>query len=175
VSPLFGEWHQVFTCEGNVRTFQRNLSRETLEQRKSLATLKGNGDASLPTLLREYTREFAWGPSAPGSIHGVLTKAQLKPTIICKDAPTRERTMRFIPGHLAVYDWDNETWTASLVVVDGGTFTANDGGQNFGDPPTPTDTFSFRIDGDTLTITTAGRVDAWAGTFLEEAPWTRLS
>jgi hypothetical protein len=62
---------------------------------------------------------------------------------------------------LAIYDWDQTTSTARLEVVDDHTFTVNDGGSNYG-AQSPTDAFSFRIDGDTLTIALAGQDDPWA-------------
>jgi hypothetical protein len=175
--PLDGDWHQTFTCEENVRTFQRNVSELTLQQRQDLADLKGNIDASVPTLLQEFTREFAWGPGAKGPIHGRLSASQIAPSVICNGAPERSRLMRFLEGSLVVQDWDGGTWgTASYEFVGHHTFSVDDGGVNFGGPPpTPLDTFSFRIEGDRLTLTMTGTVDAWAGTFLEEAPWTRVT
>jgi hypothetical protein len=176
--PLEGEWHQIFTCEENVRTFQRNLSElKNQEQLSALAKLKGNDDASIRTLLLEYTRGFAWGPNAPGPIDGTLTATQIRPTAICKGAADRERSIRFQEGALVIYDWDHSTQgPASYEFVNDHVFTVNDGGQNFGCCPSrPMDTFEFRIDGDMLAITMIGQDDPWGGTELEEAPWHRVN
>jgi hypothetical protein len=176
--PLEGEWHQTFTCEENVRTFQRNLSSlRNREQRLALAKLKGNNDSSVQTLLLEYSREFAWGPNAIGPSHGSLTATQIQPKVICEGAADRERSIRFQEGALVIYDWDHSTeGPASYEFVNDHAFTVNDGGQNFGCCPSrPTDTFSFRIDGNTLAITMIGQDDPWGGTVLEEAPWHRVS
>jgi hypothetical protein len=175
---LEGEWHQLFTCEENVRTFQRNLSDlKNQEQRLALANLKGNNDTSVHTLLLEYTREFAWGPNAAGPIHGALTAAEVKPTSICRGATDRERSLRFQGGALVVSDWDGSIeGPASYEFVNDHIFTVNDGGQNFGCCPSrPIDTFAFRIDGERLTITMIGQDDPWGGTALEEAPWHRVN
>ena len=176
--PLEGEWHQRFTCEQNVRTFQTNLSElRNQKQRLALAHLKGNNDTSIQTLLLEYTPSFAWGPHAPGPSNGTLTATQIRPAAICKGASERERTLRFLYGTLVVRDWDMSTWgPASYEFVDDHTITVDDGGANFGCCPSrPTDTFSFRIDGDTLAITMIGQDDPWGGTDLEEAPWRRVN
>ena len=37
------------------------------------------------------------------------------------------------------------------------------------------DTFVFRLHGDRLTLTQTGVHDAWQGTWLETAPWIRVS
>jgi hypothetical protein len=175
--PLEGDWHQTFTCEENVGTFQRNVSELKLRERRQLAELKGNDDTSVHTLLLEYTREFAWGPNAVGPIHGALTEAQISPKVICETAPKRERDIRFLQGSLVVRESDGSTeGPAAYELVGDHTFTVNDGGVNFGCcPARPTDTFSFRIDGDTLTITMIGQDDPWGGTPLEEAPWHRVN
>jgi len=174
---LEGQWHQTFTCEENVGTFQRNVSELKPWQRQALAKLKGNSDTSVLTLLKEYTREFAWGPNVPGPSHGALTETQIQPAVLCKGAVDRERSVRFLEGSLVIYDWDHATeGPASYEFVNDHVFTLNDGGQNFGCCPSrPIDTFSFRIDGDTLTIASIGQVDPWGGTVLEEAPWSRVS
>ena len=147
------------------------------EQRLALAKLKGNNDTSIPTLLLEYTREFAWGPSAPGPIQGALTARQIQPMAICRGAAPRERSIRFQEGALVIDDWDHSTeGPASYEFVNDHAFTVNDGGQNFGCCPSrPTDTFSFRIDGDMLVITMIGQDDPWGGTTLEEASWHRVN
>jgi hypothetical protein len=82
-----------------------------------------------------------------------------------------------LQGSLVVYDWDHSTeGPASYEFVNDHVFTVNDGGQNFGCCPSrPMDTFSFRVVGDTLTITSIGQDDPWGGTVLEEAPWRRVS
>jgi hypothetical protein len=171
--PLQGEWHQTFTCEESVRTFQRNVSELQPDQREVLAELKGSNDTSVPTLLKEYTREFAWGPNAKGPIHGALTSAQIRPGVICEGSPGRDRDIRFLQGFLVVREEDNSTeGPAAYEFVDDHTITVNDGGVNFGDPATPIDTFSFRIEGDTLTFSMTGQDDPWAGLF-EVAPWHR--
>lgn len=173
--PLEGEWRQTITCVENVQTFQRNLANTKLWQRQELAKLKLNKDVSVPTLLREYTREFAWGPNALGPSHGELTPAQVEPESLCKGAPTRGRTMRFQQGSLVVEDSGGSWGVATYEIIGGDRFTADDGGVNFGtDSAHSTDTFSFRIDGNILTIKMIGQVDPWAGTFLEEAPWHRV-
>jgi hypothetical protein len=175
--PLEGEWHQTFTCEENVRTFQRNMSELKLRERQALAKLKGNNDTSIRTLLLEYTREFAWGPNAAGPIHGELTANEISPQIICEGAPTRERVLRFLQGSLVVQESDDSTeGPAAYEFKDDHTITVNDGGVNFGCCPVrPIDTFSFRIDGERLTITMIGQDDPWGGTSLEEAPWHRVT
>ncbi len=168
-SPLEGEWHQDFTCEEQVRTFQENLSEQTREQNQALASLAGNDDVSYETLVSEYSREFAWGPNAE-------TATSLTPESLCKGASDRERTIRFQGATVVVIDWDGSWGPARLELVDDHTFTANDGFENFGPAQWhPTARFSFRIDGGTLTIATAGLVDAWAGTALEAAPWVRVN
>jgi hypothetical protein len=166
---LEGEWHQQFTCEAQVKTFQQSLSELTLAQRKSLAKVAGNTDTSVSTLVEEFTREFAWGPNAKAA-------TQLTPEALCQGAPDRERTMRLGAGTLVVNDWDQPWGPAVLEIVDDHTFTVNDGFENFGSSEaSPTDTFTFVIDGDKLTLTQVGLNDAWAGTFLVEAPWFRTT
>jgi hypothetical protein len=59
---------------------------------------------------------------------------------------------------------------ATYHLVDDHTFTANDGDVDLGG----TETFSFRIEGDRLTIKQVGQ-DAWAGTAFEMAPFVRTS
>ena len=166
---LEGEWHQQFTCEAQVETFQQSLSELTMAQRKSLAKVAGNTDTSVSTLVEEFTRDFAWGPNSK-------TATKLTPEALCQGAPDRERTMRLGAGTLVVNDWDQPWGAAVLEIVDDHTFTVNDGFENFGSSEeSPTDTFSFTIDGDKLTLTQVGLNDAWAGTFLVEAPWFRAT
>jgi hypothetical protein len=171
--PLEGDWNQTFTCEEHVTTVQRLMSETTPEQRRGLAKLKGNTDASVPTMLREFTREFAWGPNAKGPLHGTLTTAQIQPKTICKGAPDREMILRFFEGRIQIFnDWDATVeLDGTYRVLDAHTFAANDGNGDLGGTPR----FSFEIRGDELTIKKIGGADPWGDSYFEMAPFVRVT
>ncbi len=80
--------------------------------------------------------------------------------------------MRFQQGVLTTSDYDHSTWPqATYEIIEDHIFTANDGNQNLGH----TLKFSFRIQGDILTIHQVDGDDPWGGTFFEEAPLIRVS
>jgi hypothetical protein len=166
--PLQGEWHQTFTCEENVRTFQRRMSSLTLQQRQEAAAVAGNTDASLATLLKEFTRGFAWGPNAK-------TARQVTPDALCKGASERGKVMRLQEGRVVISnDWDHSVELGGTYrVLDAHTFLVNDGNQDL----EGTYRFTFEIKGDLLTFKKIGQDDPWGDNEFATgaAPWIRLS
>ncbi len=154
-SPLDGEWHMKYSCEEEVRTFQRNIYLDHTQS----AVSDGRSPAAL---LKRYSREFAWGPSAK-------TATQLTPEALCKGAPDREHIMRIDEGNIS-----EDLGTIGLV---GAIEFVNDHTIAVSDDPWDNidtiDTFVFQLQGDKLTLTQKGLHDAWQGTWLEEAPWFR--
>ncbi len=140
------------------------MSELTSGQRHDLASLKGNPDASLQTLLEEYSREFAWGPNA-------TTANRSTPEALCKGATDREGIMNVADGHMIV-DPDTLGLVGIYQLVDDHTITVADGNDSI----EGTYTYSFRISGgDKLTLTQQGLIDPWTSTPLEEAAWFRAS
>lgn len=164
--PLQGEWHQTFTCEENVRTFQRRMSGLTLQQRQAAAEAAGNTDASLATLLKEFTRDFAWGPNAK-------TAAQVTPDALCKGATERENVMRLQEGRVVIANWDHSVeLDGTYRILDAHTFSVNDGNQDL----EGTYRFAFEIQSNRLTFKKIGQDDPWGDNeFAGPSPWIRLS
>ncbi len=154
-SPLDGEWHMPYSCEENVRTFQHNIYLDT--------THKSSDRRSRSADLKKYSRSFAWGPSAN-------TATQLTPKALCEGARDREHIMRIEDGYITE-DPGTIGLVGSIEFVDDHTFTVSDGHHNI----FTVDTFSFRLEGNRLTLTQQRPHDAWQGTWLEEAPWFRAS
>jgi hypothetical protein len=80
--------------------------------------------------------------------------------------------MKVADGRLTFFDGPNHEadLQASIELVNDHTFTLNDGDQNLGG----TETFTFRIEGDRLTVRIRGE-DEWSGTAFEQAPIVRVS
>ena len=155
-SPLDGEWHMRYSCEQQVRTFQRNILLDRTQ------SVRSDG-RSRAVLSEVWSRDFAWGPSAE-------TANNLTAKALCKGAPDREHVMHIRGGYIT-----EDPRTIGLVgtirYVNDHTITVSDAWGNID----TIDTFVFQLRGDTLTLTQTGLHDAWQGTWLEEAPWTRVS
>jgi hypothetical protein len=155
-SPLDGEWHMRYSCEQEVRTFQRNILLDRTQSVRS--------DGRSPAALSEaWSRDFAWGPSAK-------TATNLTPEALCKGAPDREHVMRIRGGYITE-DPRTIGLVGTIKFVNDHTITVSDAWGNID----TIDTFVFRLHGDTLTFRQTGLHDSWQGTWLEEAPWTRVS
>jgi hypothetical protein len=155
-SPLDGEWHMRYSCEQEVRTFQRNILLDRTE------SVRSDG-RSRAVLLEVWSREFAWGPSAQ-------TANNLTPKALCKGAPDREHVMH-IRGSYITEDPNTIELVGTIRFVNDHTITISDAWGNIDS----IDTFVFQLHGDRLTLTQTGLHDSWQGTWLEEAPWTRVS
>jgi hypothetical protein len=120
--PLGGVWRQAFTCPEMVSTVQR---------------------AHVPRTA--FNTWAAAIPDAWGGPHQAPTGN------LCRHAPkTFERVAKFRNGTVTLFDPPNLTLglDASYTLVNGHTFTANDGGQNI----PGTYTFTFTIIGNRLTV-----------------------
>jgi hypothetical protein len=155
-SPLDGNWHMRYSCEQQVRTFQR----EILLDRSQSVLADGRSRAALSDA---WSRDFAWGPSAQ-------TSSSLTPKALCKGAPDRERVMH-IRGNYITEDPRTIELVGTITFVDDHTITISDAWGNID----TVDTFVFQLRGDRLTLTQTGVHDSWQGTWLEEAPWTRVN
>jgi hypothetical protein len=155
-SPLDGEWSMRYSCEQQVRTFQRNILLDRTQ------SVRSDG-RSRAVLLEVWSRDFAWGPSAE-------TANNLTPEALCKGAHDREHVMK-IRGDWITEDPHTIGLVGTIRFVDDRTITVSDVWGNID----TVDTFVFRLHGDTLTLTQTGLHDSWQGTWLEEAPWTRVS
>lgn len=155
-SPLDGDWHMRYSCEQQVRTFQRNI---LLDRTQSVLS----DGRSAAALSEAWSRDFAWGPSAK-------TATTLTPEALCKGASVREHVMR-IRGDYITEDPRTIALLGTITFVDDHTITVSDAWGNID----TIDTFVFRLQGDKLTLTQTGLHDSWQGTWLEEAPWTRVS
>jgi hypothetical protein len=156
VSPLDGEWHMRYSCEQQVRTFQRNIRLDRTQ------SVRSDG-RSRAVLLKVWSRDFAWGPSAE-------TATNLTPKALCKGAPDREHVMQ-IRGDYITEDPHTIALVGTIRFVNDHTITVSDAWGNID----TIDTFVFRLHGDRLTLTQTGLHDSWQGTWLETAPWTRVS
>jgi hypothetical protein len=158
--PLEGEWHQRFTCEEQVRTFQRKLASWV---HQGLPTGE-DATLSLAALSKKYT-DFAWGPSAK-------TATIPTPDALCKGAPERERIIRFQAGSLMIFNaWDQTVeMDARYWMIGARTFAANDGNGDLGGTPR----FTFHLHGDRMTFKRLGKPDPWGDTYFEMAPFVRL-
>ena len=156
-SPLDGEWHMRYSCEQQVRTFQRNI---LLDRTQSVLS-DGRSPAAL---LKAWSRDFAWGPSAK-------TATNLTPEALCKGAPDREHVMHIRGGYITEDPRTEIELVGAITFVNDHTITVSDAWGNID----TFDTFVFQLQGDTLTLTQTGLHDSWQGTWLEEAPWTRVS
>ncbi len=83
-SPLDGEWHMRYTCEEELRTFQRNIPLDRTESVLS-------DTRSRRVLLKVWSRELAWGPNAK-------TATEPTPKALCQGAPARQHVMRIYRG-----------------------------------------------------------------------------
>ena len=158
---LEGEWHQTFTCEEQVRTFQRKLASWV---RQGLPTGE-DATLSLAALSKKYT-DFAWGPNAK-------TATTPTPDALCKGAPERERIIRFQSGSLVIYNvWDQVVeMDARYWMIGAHTFAANDHNGDLGGTPR----FTFQLHGDRMTFKRLGDPDPWGDTYFEMAPFVRVS
>jgi hypothetical protein len=155
-SPLDGEWHMRYTCEEELRTFQRNIQ---MDRTRSVLS----DGRSREVLLKVWSRELAWGPSA-------LAATELTPKALCQGAPVREHVMRIDRGFVSE-DPHTIGLLGAIRFVNDNTIAISD---PYGNIDT-VDTFTFRLHGDTLTLTQTGLHDSWQGTWLEEAPWHRVN
>jgi hypothetical protein len=155
-SPLDGEWHMRYSCEQQVRTFQRNILLDSTQ------SVRSDGRSSA-ALLKVYSRDFAWGPSAQ-------TATNLTPKALCQGAPDREHVMQIRGNHITE-DPRTIELVGEITFLNDNTITVSDAWGNID----TIDTFEFRLRGDRLTLTQTGLHDAWQGTWLEEATWTRAS
>jgi len=148
VEPLMGVWRQDYSCEQSVRTFHR-------------LTFEHGADGR--ARYTRYVRDFAWGMKGA---------TELTPEALCKGAPDRYLLMKVADGRLTFFDGPNHEadLQASIELVNDHTFTLNDGDQNLGG----TETFTFRIEGDRLTVRIRGE-DEWSGTAFEQAQFVRVS
>jgi hypothetical protein len=153
---LDGEWHMRYSCEEEVRTFQRNIYRDQTESVLS----DGRSPAEL---LKAWSGGFAWGPSAK-------TATELTPEALCKGAHDREHIMRIAEGNISE-DPGTVGLVGTIEFVNDHTIAVSDGHHNIDD----IDTFVFLLRGDKLTLTQKAPYDSWQGTQLEEAPWYRSS
>ena len=148
--PLVGVWRQDYSCEQSVRTFHRLTYEHGADGRAR---------------YRRYVVHdgFAWGKKGA---------TELTAEALCKGARDRYLLMKVAEGRLTFFDGPNHEadLQASLVLVNDRTFTLNDGDQNLGG----TETFTFHIEGDRLTVRIDGE-DEWSGTAFEEAPFVRVS
>jgi hypothetical protein len=145
-----------YSCEQEVRTFQRNI---LLDSTQSVLS-DGRSGAVLSTV---YSRDFAWGPSAQ-------TANDLTPKALCRGAPDREHVMK-IRGDYITEDSGTIELQGTITFLDDHTITVSDAWGNID----TIDTFVFKLRGDRLTLTQTGLHDAWQGTWLEEAPWKRVN
>jgi hypothetical protein len=155
-SPLEGEWHMRYSCEQEVRTFQRNILLDTTK------SVRSDGRSG-PVLSDVYSRDFAWGPSAE-------TAKNLTPKALCRGAPDREHVMK-IRGDYITEDSRTIELQGTITFLNDHTITVSDAWGNID----TIDTFVFQLHGDRLTLTQTGLHDAWQGTWLEEAPWKRVN
>ncbi len=148
VEPLVGLWRQDYSCEQSVRTFHRLTNAHGADGRAR---------------YKRYVRDFAWGTNGA---------TELTPKALCSGAPDRYLLMKVADGYLTFFDGPNHQadLQASLELVDDHTFTLEDGNQNL----EGTEMFTFRIEGDRLTVRTLGE-DEWSGTAFEEASFVRVS
>jgi hypothetical protein len=153
-SPLDGEWRMPYTCEENVRTFQRNVYLDHTESMVS-------SGLSPAVNVKKYSRDFAWGPNAK-------TGTPLTPETLYKGAPDRVHIMRIEGGYITE-DPGTIGLVGTIEVVGDRTIKVRDAYDNID----TVDTFSFRLEGGKLRLTQKGLYDAWQGTWLEEAPWFR--
>jgi hypothetical protein len=145
-----------YSCEQEVRTFQRNILLDRTQSVRS--------DGRSPAVLSDlYSRDFAWGPSAE-------TANNLTAEALCQGAPDREHVMQ-IRGDYITEDPGTIALVGTISFLNDHTITVSDAWGNID----TTDTFVFRLHGDRLTLTQIGLHDAWQGTWLEEAPWIRAS
>ena len=151
-SPLEGAWHMRYSCEQQVRTFQRNILLDRTQSVRS----DGHSGAVLSDV---WSRDFAWGPSAQ-------TANDLTPKALCSGAPNREHIMKIRGGYITE---DSRTigLQGTITFLNDHTITVSDAWGNID----TIDTFVFQLHGDRLTLTQTGLHDAWQGTWLEEAPW----
>ncbi len=157
--PLEGEWHQTFTCQEQVRTFQRKLASWV---RQSLPAGE-DANLSLAALSKKYT--FAWGPNAKAATTST-------PETLCKGAPERQRMIRFQAGSLVILNaWDQTVeMDARYWMIGAHTFAANDGNGDLGGTPR----FTFHLHGDRMTFKRVGEPDPWGDTYFEMAPFVRV-
>ena len=155
-SLLDGEWHMRYSCEQEVRTFQRNI---LLDSTQSVLS-DGRSGAVCSDV---YSRDFAWGPSAQ-------TANNLTPKALCQGAPDREHIMN-IRGDYITEDSRTIELQGTITFLNEHTITVSDAWGNID----TIDTFVSGWQGDKLTLTQTGLHDAWQGTWLEEAPWKRVS
>jgi len=154
-SPIDGVWRMRYSCEQQVRTFQRNI---LLDRTQSVLS-DGRSPAALSDL---WSRDFAWGPSAE-------TATTLTPKALCQGAPDREHIMK-IRGNYITEDSRTIELEGTITFLDDHTITVSDAWGNID----TIDTFVFQLHGDRLTLTQTGLHDSWQGTWLEEAPWKRV-
>jgi hypothetical protein len=155
-SPLEGKWRMRYSCEQEVRTFQRNILLDSSQ------SVRSDGRSGV-VLSDVYSRDFAWGPSAQ-------TANNLTPKALCRGAPDREHVMK-IRGDYITEDSRTIELQGTITFLNDHTITVSDAWGNID----TIDTFEFRLHGDRLILTQTGVHDAWQGTWLEEAPWTRVS
>jgi hypothetical protein len=171
--PLVGVWRQDYSCQDQVRTFMRKIRRSTPEGLQGLADGKHLHSAEPGVIIAAYASEFAWGPNADAT---APTTASI-PATVCKGAPDKSKLMRVQDGLMAFVVPDpaaagvvSGELVATYRLIDDHTFTASDGDRDIDG----TETFSFSIEGDRLTIRQPG-ADAWTGTAFEMAPFVRVS
>jgi hypothetical protein len=147
---IVGVWRQDYSCEQSVRTFHR-LTYE-------------HGAAGRARYKRSVREQFAWG-------HEGAT--ELTPAALCRGARDRYRIMKVADGRLTFFDGPNHAadLQATFELVSDHTFTVSDGNQNLDG----TETFTFRIEGERLTVVQIRGEDEWSGTAFEEAPFVRVS
>lgn len=157
--PLEGSWHQTFTCEERVRTFQRKLASWV---RQGLPTGE-DATLSVAALSKKYADFAAWGPNAK-------TATTTTPDALCKGAPERERIIHFQYGSLVIYNvWDQtEEMDGTYRIIDAHTFAATDQANIGG-----TSRFTFHLHGDRMTFKKVGKPEPWSDTYFEMAPFVR--
>ena len=150
VEPLVGVWRQDYSCEQSVRTFHRLTYQHGAEGRARYERYVVHDG-------------FAWGKKGA---------TELTPEALCKGAHDRYLLMKVADGRLTFFDGPahEADLQASLVFVDDHTFTLKDGNQNLNG----TEVFTFRIEGDRLTVHTLSE-DEWSGTSFEQAAFVRVS
>jgi hypothetical protein len=141
-------WRQDYSCEQSVRTFHRLTYQHGADGRAR---------------YKRFVRDFAWGTKGA---------TEVTPKALCNGAPDRYLLMKVANGRLTFFDGPNHEadLQASFELVNDHTFTLNDGDQNLGG----TEAFTFRIEGDRLTVHTLDE-DEWSGTAFEQAPFVRVS
>ena len=140
--PIEGEWHQTFTCEAQVRTFQRKLASWVRQG------LPGGEDAklSLAALSKKYTR-LRMGPQRKDRDHSHARRP-------VQGSTGADRIIRFQAGSLVILNvWDQDVeMDARYWMVGAHTFAANDGNGDLGGTPR----FTFHLHGDRMTFKRVG-------------------